>query len=98
VAVGQDPEHGEGVGILNCIDATKTGDITKTAKIWSFDKIHRSLSTVSITPDGLLFVGDFSGFLHCLDAEHRRGILGAGHQSAHVGFDPGGGRQGLLRR
>jgi outer membrane protein assembly factor BamB len=68
VAVGQDPEHGEGVGILNCIDATKLGDVTKAAKIWSFDKIHRSLSTVSITPDGLLFVGDFSGFLHCLDA------------------------------
>ena len=70
VAVGQDPEHGEGVGILTCIDATKTGDITQTGKIWSFDKIHRSISTVSIDPDtGLLFVGDFSGFIHCLDAE-----------------------------
>ena len=69
VATGQDPEHGEGVGNLTCIDATKTGDITKTGTIWTFDKIHRSLSTVSITPDGLLFVGDFSGFLHCLDAE-----------------------------
>jgi outer membrane protein assembly factor BamB len=69
VAVGQDPEHGEGVGMLNCIDATRTGDITKTAKIWSYDKIHRSLSTVSISPDGLLFIGDFSGFVHCLDAE-----------------------------
>lgn len=70
VAVGQDPEHGEGVGVLTCIDATKTGDITQTGKIWSYDKIHRSISTVSIDPDsGLLFVGDFSGFLHCLDAE-----------------------------
>src|SRR5216117_2208550 len=69
VATGQDPEHGEGVGNLTCIDATKTGDITKTGKIWSFDKVHRSISTVSITPDGLLFVGDFSGFVHCLDAE-----------------------------
>ena len=70
VAVGQDPEHGEGVGNLTCIDATQTGDVTKIAKIWSFDKIHRSLSTVSIDPDtGLLFVGDFSGFIHCLDAE-----------------------------
>jgi outer membrane protein assembly factor BamB len=68
VAVGQDPEHGEGVGILNCIDATKTGDVTKSGKIWSCDKIHRSLSTVSITPNGLLFIGDFSGFVHCLDA------------------------------
>ena len=69
VAVGQDPEHGEGVGILTCIDATKTGDITQTGKIWSNDKIHRSLSTVSITPEGLLFVGDFSGYLYCFDAE-----------------------------
>ena len=69
VAVGQDPEHGEGVGNLTCIDATKTGDITQTGKLWSYDKIHRSISTVSITPDGLLFVGDFSGYLHCFDAE-----------------------------
>jgi outer membrane protein assembly factor BamB len=67
--VGQDPEHGEGVGILNCIDATKTGDITQTGKIWSFDKINRSISTVSITPDGLLFINDFSGYTYCLDAE-----------------------------
>lgn len=72
VAVGQDPEHGEGVGILNCIDATKTGDVTKSARLWSYDKIHRSLSTVSITPNGLLFIGDFSGFVHCLDANTGR--------------------------
>ncbi|HYE32213.1 MAG TPA: PQQ-binding-like beta-propeller repeat protein [Methylomirabilota bacterium] len=69
VAIGQDPEHGEGVGNLVCIDATKTGDITKTGAIWSYDKINRSISTVSITPEGLLFVGDFSGFVRCLDAE-----------------------------
>ena len=69
VAVGQDPEHGEGIGNLTCIDATKTGDITQTGKIWSFDKINRSISTVSITPDGLLFINDFSGFIYCLDAE-----------------------------
>ncbi len=70
VAVGQDPEHGEGAGNLTCIDATKTGDITGTGKIWSYDKIHRSISTVSIDPQtGLLFVGDFSGYVHCFDAE-----------------------------
>ena len=50
--------------MLTCIDATKTG------KIWSYDKIHRSISTVSLDPEtGLIFVGDFSGFVHCLDAE-----------------------------
>ncbi|MDB6026673.1 MAG: secondary metabolism, biosynthesis of secondary products derived from primary amino acid [Verrucomicrobiales bacterium] len=70
VATGQDPEHGEGVGHLLCLDATKTGDITKTGVIWDYKKIHRSISTVSIDPStGLLFVGDFSGFVHCLDAE-----------------------------
>jgi outer membrane protein assembly factor BamB len=69
VAIGQDPEHGEGVGNLTCIDATKTGDVTKKAKIWSFSKINRSISTVSITPEGLLFVGDFSGFVYCLNAD-----------------------------
>src|SRR5437899_8853118 len=70
VAVGQDPEHGEGVGILSCIDPTKTGDITSTGTIWSYDKIHRSISTVSIDPHtGLLFVGAFSWLLHCVDAD-----------------------------
>ena len=70
VAIGQDPEHGEGVGRLVCVDATKTGDITKTGLIWDYKDIHRSISTVSIDPDnGLLFVADFSGFVHCLDAE-----------------------------
>jgi outer membrane protein assembly factor BamB len=54
---------------LNCIDATKEGDISKTGKIWNFSKINRSISTVSITPEGLLFIGDFSGFVYCLDAE-----------------------------
>lgn len=70
IATGQDPEHGEGVGHLVCIDATKTGDITETGTIWSYKGIHRSISTVSLDPEtGLLFVGDFSGFIHCLDAE-----------------------------
>lgn len=70
VAIGQDPEHGEGVGRLVCIDATKTGDVTKTATVWDARAIYRSLSTVSIDPEtGLLFVGDFSGFIYCMDAE-----------------------------
>jgi len=70
VAIGQDPEHGEGVGRMLCIDATKTGDVTKSALIWDFKEIHRSISTVSIDPaNGLLFIADFSGFVFCLDAE-----------------------------
>src|SRR5262249_40803700 len=68
VPIGQDPEHGEGLGHFVCIDATKSGDITKTGTVWEYNDIHRSLSTPAIA-DGLLFVADFSGFVYCLDAE-----------------------------
>jgi outer membrane protein assembly factor BamB len=70
VALGQDPEHGEGVGRLVCVDPAKKGDVTGSALIWEYRGIHRSISTVSIDPEtNLLFVGDFSGFVHCLDAD-----------------------------
>ncbi len=69
VSIGQDPEHGEGVGMLSCIDATKTGDISKSGAIWTYDKINRTISTVSIDPaTDLLFICDYSGFVYCLDA------------------------------
>ncbi|MQA30341.1 MAG: PQQ-binding-like beta-propeller repeat protein [Luteitalea sp.] len=67
IANGQDPEHGEGVGHFYAIDATKRGIITETGRIWHFEKIRRSISTAAIA-DGLLYIADFSGFLHCLDA------------------------------
>ncbi len=68
VAIGQDPEHGEGVGALHCIDATKRGDITESGKAWSYLGIKRTISTASIK-NGLVFAADYSGVIHCLDAE-----------------------------
>jgi outer membrane protein assembly factor BamB len=68
IANGQDPEHGEGVGHFYAIDATKLGDITQTGRVWHYPKIRRSISTAAIA-DGLVYIADFSGFLHCLDAE-----------------------------
>jgi outer membrane protein assembly factor BamB len=68
MAVGQDPESGEGIGHMYAIDPTKTGDITETGRVWQFDKIRRSISTAAVA-DGLVYISDFSGFLHCLDAE-----------------------------
>ncbi len=67
VAIGQDPEHGEGHGNLSCIDVTKTGDISASGRVWTYDQIDRTLSTASVA-DGLVFVGDYSGKVHCLDA------------------------------
>ena len=68
IANGQDPEHGEGVGHMYCIDPTKRGDITKTGLVWHYDKIRRSISTAAIK-DGIVYQADFSGFLHALDAK-----------------------------
>jgi outer membrane protein assembly factor BamB len=68
LAIGRDPAHGRGRGAIHCIDATKAGDITTTGKIWTYQGLDRSLSTVSIA-DGLVYVNDVSGRMHCLDAE-----------------------------
>jgi len=64
--IGQDPEHGEGVGAITCIDPSKgNGD---DAIVWQFKELGRSISTPSIA-DGLVYIGDYSGRLFCLDAE-----------------------------
>lgn len=111
VAVGEDPEHGEGDGHLWCIDPTKRGDVSPTqvfnakdpstpiphkrlqamvakdgdlqrdnpnsAAVWHYvgkdpeefeTTMHRSCGTVAIK-DNLLFIADFSGVFHCLDAK-----------------------------
>ena len=111
VAVGEDPEHGEGNGHLWCIDPTKRGDVSPTlvyntaspkepiphkrkqaldetagdferpnpnsAAVWHYvgsdpadfkQSMHRTVSTVAIQNE-LLFVPDFSGLVHCLDAK-----------------------------
>jgi len=62
VPIGRDPEHGRGRGALWCLDAA-TG-----RKIWGYQDIDRTLSTVSIA-DGLLYVADIAGRIHCLDAD-----------------------------
>ena len=65
---GQDPEHGEGVGHFYAIDATKRGNITESGRLWHYDKIRRSISTAAIK-DGIVYISDFSGFLHALDIQ-----------------------------
>ena len=59
--IGQDPEHGEGDGNLVCVDPNGK-------RVWGYQKIHRSLSTLSVA-DGLLFAADYSGFIYCVDAK-----------------------------
>lgn len=106
--VGQDPEHGQGIGHMWCIDPTKRGDVSpqlavdsegnkiphrrvqavlpeegekaipnpKSAALWHYHKwgesfteeMHRAVGSVAIKND-LLFVADFSGLFHCVDAQ-----------------------------
>jgi hypothetical protein len=64
--IGQDPEHGEGVGMLSCLNPAATGDISGKA-VWTYKGINRSVSTPSIKED-ILYVADYSGLVHCLNA------------------------------
>jgi outer membrane protein assembly factor BamB len=115
LAVGQDPEHGEGPGHLWCIDPTKRGDVSSelafnvkdlskpiphkrlqavdatqgevarpnpnSAVVWHYadfdqngngktefeETMHRTCGSVVIKDD-LLYLSDFSGLFHCLNA------------------------------
>ena len=79
VAIGQSPIHGPGKGMLSCIDAV-SGE-----KIWDSRAVDRSLSNAAIY-EGLLYIADFSGRLHCFDADsgklYWQHELGAGVWSA----------------
>ena len=61
-AIGQDPEHGDGVGRLSCIDA-KSGKI-----LWKYTDVGRTISTVSVMDD-LVYIAEYAGLIHCLDAQ-----------------------------
>lgn len=62
VVIGQDPEHGDGVGMLSCFDPA-TGK-----PVWTYKEIGRSISTPSVK-DGLIYIAEYDGDLHCLDAK-----------------------------
>ncbi len=67
VNIGQDPEHGEGVGCLSCIDPKGKGDLTGKA-LWTFKGIERTISTPAVK-DGLVYAADYTGRVFCLDAK-----------------------------
>jgi outer membrane protein assembly factor BamB len=70
VGVGQDPEHGEGVGNLWAVDASLTGDITGKGVVWhrGGEEFKRTISTVAIE-GGVVYAADLSGFLYALDVD-----------------------------
>ncbi len=67
VAGGGDIWWGKRQAWLTCIDATKIGDVTATAKLWSYSLTRHVMSTPSVW-NGLVFVADCGRKIHCVDA------------------------------
>ncbi len=68
VTVGGDIWWGKREAWLKCISATGTGDLTDAGEIWSYTLNKHCCSTPSIW-NGLVFVADCGGNVHCVDAE-----------------------------
>lgn len=71
VTVGGDIWWGKLQAWLQCIDAGKTGDITSAGLLWSYPVERHCCSTPAIH-DGLAYVADCAGKVHCVDAQTGR--------------------------
>ncbi|HEX3232238.1 MAG TPA: HEAT repeat domain-containing protein, partial [Pyrinomonadaceae bacterium] len=67
VAMGQDPTHGDGPSLIYAINPNGQGDVTESRLLWTSREVGRVVGT-PIVKDGLLYVGDVGGTVHCLDA------------------------------
>ena len=67
VAMGQDPTHGNGPSLIHAISPNGQGDVTKSRLLWTSREVGRVVGT-PIVKDGLVYVGDLGGTVHCLDA------------------------------
>ena len=71
VTCGGDIWWGKNHAWLKCIDAAQTGDVTQRGLRWSYDLERHCCSTPAIR-DGLVYVADCGGKVHCVDAETGR--------------------------
>ena len=72
VAGGGDIWWGKREAWLLCLDpAAGNGDITATARIWSYPLLRHTLSTPAVW-NGLAFAADMGRTIHCVDAKTGR--------------------------
>ena len=71
VAGGGDLFWGKNEAWLKCIDATQSGDITRTGEVWSYPLERHVMSTPAVH-EGLVFIADCGRKMHCLDAATGR--------------------------
>ena len=67
LTAGGDPWWGKQRGWLKCVDATGAGDVTASAEVWSYPLPRETCSTPAVH-DGLVYVTDVGGTVHCVDA------------------------------
>jgi outer membrane protein assembly factor BamB/HEAT repeat protein len=67
IAMGLSPGHDNGPSLIHAISPKGQGDVTGSALLWTSREVGRVVGT-PIAKDGLLYVGDLGGTIHCLDA------------------------------
>ena len=67
VAMGLSPGHANGPSLIYAISPNGQGDVTESGRLWTSRDVGRVVGT-PIVKDGLLYVGDLGGTVHCLDA------------------------------
>lgn len=67
VAMGQSPGHGNGPSLIHALSPDGLGDVTTSRLLWTSREVGRVVGTPAAR-DGLLYVGDLGGLVHCLDA------------------------------
>jgi outer membrane protein assembly factor BamB len=66
IAMGQSPGHGNGPSFVYAISPNGQGDVTGSRLLWTSREVGRVVGT-PIVKDGLLYIGDLGGTVHCLD-------------------------------
>jgi outer membrane protein assembly factor BamB len=67
IAMGQSPGHGNAPSLVHAISPNGQGDVTESRLLWTSRDVGRVVGT-PIAQDGLLYIGDLGGAIHCLDA------------------------------
>jgi outer membrane protein assembly factor BamB len=67
IAMGQSPGHLNGPSLVHAINPNGRGDVTESRLLWTSREVGRVVGT-PVAKDGLLYVGDLGGTIHCLDA------------------------------
>jgi outer membrane protein assembly factor BamB len=67
LVMGMDPSHGNGPSVIYAINPDGRGDVTESKLRWTSRDVGRVVGT-PIVSEGLVYVGDLGGTIHCLDA------------------------------